>query len=108
MPVEIRDRGVLLLLDTTGIRNGELRDIQLQDIDWQTGEVFVRRTKASVIGWCHSLRRPAPHSPLHPASTEGGQCVSVPVLHSAVRPFNSASATVALTCSNPAGQLHNC
>ncbi|WP_244571345.1 site-specific integrase [Mesorhizobium carmichaelinearum] len=44
-PVDIRDRAVLLLLATTGIRNGELRAIQLQDIDWRTGEVFVRRTK---------------------------------------------------------------
>ncbi|ANT54841.1 phage integrase family protein [Mesorhizobium amorphae CCNWGS0123] len=44
-PVDIRDRAVLLLLATTGIRNGELRAIQLQDIDWRAGEVFVRRTK---------------------------------------------------------------
>ncbi|RVN79218.1 integrase, partial [Sinorhizobium meliloti] len=44
-PVGIRDRAVLLLLATTGIRNGELRAIRLRDIDWHTGEVFVRRTK---------------------------------------------------------------
>ncbi|MER8912109.1 site-specific integrase [Mesorhizobium sp. M0854] len=44
-PVDIRDRAVLLLLATTGIRNGELRAIRLQDIDWRAGEVFVRRTK---------------------------------------------------------------
>ncbi|WP_348627501.1 tyrosine-type recombinase/integrase [Mesorhizobium sp. M1E.F.Ca.ET.041.01.1.1] len=43
-PVDIRDRA-LLLLATTGIRNGELRAIQLQDIDWRAGEVSVRRTK---------------------------------------------------------------
>ncbi|WP_244560044.1 tyrosine-type recombinase/integrase [Ensifer aridi] len=48
MPVDIRDRAVRLLLATTGIRNGELRAIHLQDIDWQTGEVFVRRTKGKV------------------------------------------------------------
>jgi integrase/recombinase XerD len=44
-PVDIRDRALLLLLATTGIRNGELRALQLQDIDWRAGEVFVRRTK---------------------------------------------------------------
>lgn len=44
-PVDIRDRAILLLLATTGIRNGELRALQLQDIDWRAGEVFVRRTK---------------------------------------------------------------
>ena len=46
-PVDIRDRAVLLLLATTGIRNGELRAIRLKDIDWCTGEVFVRRTKGN-------------------------------------------------------------
>lgn len=44
-PTDLRDRAVLLLLATTGIRNGELRTLQLQDIHWRTGEVFVRRTK---------------------------------------------------------------
>lgn len=44
-PIDLRDRAVLLLLTTTGIRNGELRALQLQDIDWRASEVFVRRTK---------------------------------------------------------------
>ncbi|MGA8611690.1 MAG: site-specific integrase [Xanthobacteraceae bacterium] len=44
-PSDLRDRAVLLLLATTGIRNGELRTLQLKDIDWRAGEVFVRRTK---------------------------------------------------------------
>lgn len=44
-PIDLRDRAVLLLLATTGIRNGELRALQLQDIDWRAGKVFVRRTK---------------------------------------------------------------
>lgn len=39
-PVDIRDRAVLLLLATTGIRNGELRAIQLQDIDWRDWRGF--------------------------------------------------------------------
>jgi site-specific recombinase XerD len=44
-PIDLRDRAVLLLLATIGIRNGELRALQLQDIDWRAGEVFIRRTK---------------------------------------------------------------
>ena len=44
-PIDLRDRAVMLLLATTGIRNGELRALRLQDIDWRAGEVFVRRTK---------------------------------------------------------------
>jgi integrase/recombinase XerD len=44
-PIDLRDRAVLLLLATTGIRNGELHALQLRDIDWRTGEIFVRRIK---------------------------------------------------------------
>lgn len=44
-PIDLRDRAVLLLLATTGIRNGELRALRLQDINWRSGEIFVRRTK---------------------------------------------------------------
>lgn len=44
-PVGVRDRAVLLLLATTGLRNKELRSLELQDISWRAGEVLVRRTK---------------------------------------------------------------
>ncbi len=44
-PGDLRDRALLLLFATTGMRNGEVRALQLQDIDWRAGEVFVRRTK---------------------------------------------------------------
>jgi len=40
-----RDRAILLLLATTGLRNKELRLLELQDIRWRTAEVLVRRTK---------------------------------------------------------------
>jgi integrase/recombinase XerD len=45
MPSGMRDRALLLLLATTGLRNKELRLLELQDIHWRTAEVFVRRTK---------------------------------------------------------------
>ena len=44
-PGDIRDRALLLLFATTGMRNGEARALQLQDIDWRAGEVCVRCTK---------------------------------------------------------------
>jgi site-specific recombinase XerD len=44
-PIDVRDRAMLLLFSTTGIRNGELRALQLLDIDWRAGEVFIRHTK---------------------------------------------------------------
>jgi integrase/recombinase XerD len=42
----VRDRALLLLLATTGMRNRELRLLELQDVRWRAGEVLVRRTKA--------------------------------------------------------------
>lgn len=79
-PVGIRDRAVLLLLATTGIRNGELRAIRLRDVDWRTG-VLARflsgGPKASVIGWCHSSRRPAPHSPITSCALDRGWIVRI-------------------------------
>lgn len=45
-PRGVRDRAILLLLATTGMRNKELRSLELQDIRWRAAEVLVRRTKA--------------------------------------------------------------
>jgi site-specific recombinase XerD len=45
-PSSLRDRALLLLLATTGLRNKELRLLELQDIHWRAAEVLVRRTKA--------------------------------------------------------------
>jgi integrase/recombinase XerD len=45
-PSGVRDRALLLLLATTGMRNKELRSLELQDIHWRAAEVLVRRTKA--------------------------------------------------------------
>jgi integrase/recombinase XerD len=45
-PVDVRDRAILFLLATTGLRNKELRSLELQDIHWRKAEVVVRRTKA--------------------------------------------------------------
>ena len=44
-PSGLRDRAILLVLATTGLRNKELRLLELQDIRWRTAEVLVRRTK---------------------------------------------------------------
>ena len=42
----VRDRALLLLLATTGLRAKELRLLELQDLRWRAGEVLVRHTKA--------------------------------------------------------------
>jgi site-specific recombinase XerD len=44
-PAGVRDRALLLVLATTGLRNKEIRALELQDIHWRAAEVFVRRTK---------------------------------------------------------------
>jgi integrase/recombinase XerD len=40
-----RDRAMLLLLATTGIRNRELRQLEFGDIRWRTGVIVLRHTK---------------------------------------------------------------
>jgi integrase/recombinase XerD len=40
-----RDRAMMLVLATTGLRNKELRQLELEDVRWRTGELVVRRTK---------------------------------------------------------------
>lgn len=44
-PIGMRDRAMLLLLATTGMRSGELRRLQLRDIGWQRGEIRLPTTK---------------------------------------------------------------
>ena len=41
-----RDRAILLLLATTGLRSQEVRRLELRDIHWRTGVLHVRRTKS--------------------------------------------------------------
>jgi site-specific recombinase XerD len=45
-PSGMRDRALLLVLATTGLRNKELRSLELRDINWRRAEILVRRTKA--------------------------------------------------------------
>lgn len=44
-PIGMRDRAILLLLATTGLRNGELRRLQLRDVCWRGAEVHLPVTK---------------------------------------------------------------
>lgn len=44
-PVGKRDHALIVLAATTGMRNAELRRLELGDIRWQDGEIDVRRTK---------------------------------------------------------------
>lgn len=41
----MRDRAIVLLFATTGIRNKELRSLVLEDIRWRDAQVQIRRTK---------------------------------------------------------------
>jgi site-specific recombinase XerD len=44
-PIGVRDRAMLLLLTTTGLRNKELWSLELPDIRWRVGDVLVRHPK---------------------------------------------------------------
>jgi site-specific recombinase XerD len=45
-PVGKRDRAMLVLVATTGMRNGEIRRLELGDIRWRAGEVHLQCTKS--------------------------------------------------------------
>ena len=45
-PVGKRDRALLTLVATTGMRNVEIRRLELGDIRWREGELHLRRTKS--------------------------------------------------------------
>jgi site-specific recombinase XerD len=84
-PSGVRDRSLLLLLATTGLRSKELRSLELRDIYWRAAEVVVRRTKA---------RR----GRIVPLLHEAGAALAKYVLHA--RP-NVANPRVFLTCVPP-------
>lgn len=44
-PVDKRDRAILMLLAVYGLRSGELRGLQLDDVDWEQETLRVRRPK---------------------------------------------------------------
>jgi len=45
-PIGLRDKAVLLLIATLGLRNQEVRSLQLGDIAWRSAEIRLRKTKA--------------------------------------------------------------
>ena len=44
-PADVRDRAVLMLLITYGLRSGEVAGLQLDDLDWEEETLRVRRPK---------------------------------------------------------------
>ncbi len=71
-PSGIRNRAIMLLLATTGMRNKELRQLELGDIHWRAGEIVLRQTKG------HRNR-------VVPLLEEAGAALAEYVLHSRPR-----------------------
>lgn len=44
-PLEIRDRAMLELFYSSGLRNSELRTLEVRDVDFETQELFIRHGK---------------------------------------------------------------
>jgi integrase/recombinase XerD len=44
-PVEIRDRAILILLATYGLRSGEVAGLRLEDVNWESEIVSITRAK---------------------------------------------------------------
>ncbi len=90
-PSGARDRALLLLLATTGLRNKELRSLELQNIHWRSAELLVRRTKAR-------------HDRVVPLLEEAGAALAEYVLHA--RP-KIDSQRVFLSCVAPVGPFRS-
>jgi site-specific recombinase XerD len=45
-PLGLRDKAVLVLIATLGLRNQEVRNLQLDDIRWRAGEIRLAETKS--------------------------------------------------------------
>jgi integrase/recombinase XerD len=84
-PSGIRDRAIMLLLATTGMRNRELRELELGDIWWRSAELLLRHTKG------HRDR-------VAPLLPETGEALAKYVLHA--RP-PTAERRVFLSCVPP-------
>jgi site-specific recombinase XerD len=77
-PSSVRDRALLLLLATTGLRNKELRMLELEDIRWRAAEVLVRRTKSKrerVVPLLHEAGEALAEYVLHARPRIGSQRV---------------------------------
>ncbi|MBK8996120.1 MAG: tyrosine-type recombinase/integrase [Myxococcales bacterium] len=88
-PVGKRDRAMLLLFATTGLRSQEVRRLEVGDIDWPAAKLHIRRTKS---------RRER----VVPLTAEAGRALAEYILHG--RPAN-ASASVFLRHTAPVGPL---
>lgn len=65
-PADLRDRAILLTLSAYGLRVGEARGLQLDDIDWEAQTLRVRRPKTTA-STCFRCRA-ASETPLHAIS----------------------------------------
>lgn len=61
-PADKRDRAILLLFVTYGLRSGEIRGLQLDDLDWEEETLRVRRSKSG-------------HSDIYPLSQGVGMAI---------------------------------
>jgi integrase/recombinase XerD len=50
-PMGLRDYAMLQLLATYGLRSGEIRNLQLEDIDWRAGSLRIRHSKTSAFSF---------------------------------------------------------
>ena len=87
--VDIRDRAILMLLIAYGIRSGEVLRIELDDLDWDTETLIVRRSKSG-------------RTNVFPLSPSVGQAILRYILE--VRPSHS-DRTLFLTLKAPIGPI---
>ena len=85
LPADKRDRAILMVLCVYGLRSGEVRGLQLDDLDWEKETLRVRRSKSGLTD-------------LYPLSPAVGQALMRYILD--VRPLRP-DRTLFLTLSAP-------
>ena len=89
-PADRRDRAILLLLAVYGLRSGEVRQLRLDDIDWEAETLRVRRPKPGRTH-CYPLTDTLARALLHYLQE--------------VRPAGQSRREVFLTLRSPLGSL---
>src|SRR3989449_6592056 len=51
-PASLRNHAILLLLSVYGLRSGEVRRLQLDDVDWQHDRLRIQRSNSMRLEMC--------------------------------------------------------
>jgi site-specific recombinase XerD len=120
-PASLRNRAILLLLSVYGLRSGEVRRLQLDDVDWQYDRLRVQRSKSrrveifplepsvgnAMASYLRHGRPPSQHRTLFLTLRAPYRALSDGALRRVVRRYLSIAGLPAKGCG-PHGLRHAC